>query len=134
MAILGNKRKFYVGSSSSGSWTWLTGEQSNSFDLNAEMIAVSDKSSEWQQFISGIKGATAEVTVFSGEDTQQKQLMNALIAGASVYCFVGELSGSNTTSGYIFEALVSSIGETNDNGAVSSRSISLQVTGEVELV
>lgn len=113
---------------------WLAGEQSNSFNLNAEMIDVSDKSSEWQQFISGIKGATAEVTVFSGSDSQQERLMNALIAGTSVYCFVGELSGSNTTSGYIFEALVSSIGETNDNGAVSSRSISLQVTGEVEPV
>lgn len=134
MATLGNKRKFYVGTSSSGSWTWLTGEQSNSFNLNAEMIDVSDKSSEWQQFISGIKGATAEVTVFSGADTQQEQLMNALIAGTSVYCFVGELSGQTTSSGYIFEALVSSIGETNDNGAVSSRSISLQVTGEVEPV
>lgn len=134
MATLGNKRKFYVGASSSGDWTWLAGEQSNSFNLNAEMIDVSDKSSEWQQFISGIKGATAEVTVFSGSDSQQERLMNALIAGTSVYCFVGELSGSNTTSGYIFEALVSSIGETNDNGAVSSRSISLQVTGEVEPV
>lgn len=134
MATLGNKRKFYLGTSSSGAWTWLSGEQSNSFNLNAEMIDVSDKSSEWQQFISGIKGATAEVTVFSGSDTQQEQLMNALMAGSSVYCFIGELSGSNATSGYIFQALVSSVGETNDNGAVSSRSISLQVTGEVETV
>jgi predicted secreted protein len=134
MATLGNKRKFYVGTSSSGEWKWLAGEQSNSFNLNAEMIDVSDKSSEWQQFISGIKGATAEVTVFSNSDSQQQQFMNALIAGTSVHCFVGELSGNDATSGYIFEALVSSIGETNDNGAVSSRSISLQVTGEVEPV
>lgn len=132
MATLGNKRRFYLGASSGGSWTWLQGEQSNSMNLSAEMINVSDKSSEWSQFISGIKGATAEVTVFA--DDEQANLISALIAGTIVYCFVGELSGTNPTSGYTFQALVSSIGETNDNGAVASRSISLQVTGAVETV
>lgn len=132
MATLGNKRRFYLGTSSEGSWTWLQGEQSNSMNLSAEMINVSDKSSEWSQFISGIKGATAEVTVFA--DDEQASLISALIAGTTVYCFVGELSGTNPTNGYTFQALVSSIGETNDNGAVASRSISLQVTGAVETV
>lgn len=136
MATSGNKRKLYLTTTKSqnGPFTWLTGEQSNSLNLEAEMLESTDKSSEWRQFIAGIKGATAEVSVFADNsaDSPQHQLIESLFKGESVYCFIGTLgSGDNPTEGDIFEALVSSISTPNEIGSIVTRSISLQVTGEV---
>lgn len=132
MPKLGNKRRCYIGTSKNGTWTWLTGEQSNNFNLSANQVETSDKSSGWQSFIYGIKGATADVTVFvDNKDAQQKAVMSALINGTNVFVFIGELAGSTVKEGDVFEALVTSIGDTNDNGSVSSRNISLVATGEV---
>lgn len=125
-AILGNKRKCYIGSSATK--TWLAGEQSNSFDLNGNLVETSDKSSEWQTFISGIKGATASVTVFADDSSaEQSTAIGALIAGTKVFVCIGE----SESSGWSFEAFVSSVSETNDNGAVSQRTINLTASGEV---
>lgn len=133
MAKLGNKRKCYVGTSKTGAWTWLKGEQSNNYNLTAGQIEVSDKDTEWQSFIAGIKGATASVTVFTDNaDAQQKKMVSALMNGSTVYVFIGELNGTSVKEGDIFEALVTSISETNDNGSVSTRDISLVATGPVQ--
>lgn len=134
MAKLGNARKCYIGTSVSGTWTWLAGEQSSSFNRTNSAVETSDKSSTWQSFISGIKGATADVTVYTDDtDNQQKALITALAAGTSVFAFIGEITTSGQTqtltAGDAFEAIVTSISDTNDNGSVASRSISLQVTG-----
>lgn len=134
MAQLGNTRKCYVGTSLTGTWTWLTGEQSSSFNRTQAAVETSDKSSPWQKFIAGIKGATAEVTVHTDDDdTQQKNLISSLAAGTNVFVFIGELTTSGSTAtlsaGDAFEAVITNISDTNDNGAVASRSISLQVTG-----
>jgi predicted secreted protein len=136
MATSGNKRKLYLTTTKSqtGPFTWLTGEQSNSLNLEAEMLESTDKSSEWRQFIAGIKGATAEVSVFADNsaDSPQHQLIESLFKGESVYCFIGTLGdGDKPTEGDIFEALVSSISTPNEIGSIVTRSISLQVTGEV---
>lgn len=137
MAELGNKRRFYLGSSMSGSsWTWLAGEQNNSFNRTAESIEVSDKSTEWQQFISGKKGATASVTVFTDDESSgpQHNMISALHSGDTVFCFVGKLSsgsGSSPSEGDAFEAIITEIADTNDQGAVATRQISLTATGEV---
>lgn len=125
-AILGNKRKCFISSSTNPSW--LVGEQSNSFDLNANLVETSDKSSEWQTFISGIKGATASVTVFADTSSaEQTSAIGALIGGTKVNVVIGETA----SSGWTFEAFVSSVSETNDNGAVAQRTINLTATGEV---
>ena len=136
MAELGNKRKCYIGTSISGTWTWLTGEQSNNFNRTQTAVETSDKSSSWQSFIGGIKGATADVTVHTDDtDTQQQAVIAALAGGTNVFVFIGELStsGSTTTlsAGDAFEAVVTAVNDTNDNGSVASRSISLTVTGTV---
>lgn len=126
-AILGNKRKVFI-SAASGNGTWLAGEQTNSFNLNANLVETSDKSSEWQSFISGIKGATASVTVFADDSSApQTTAISALIAGSKVYVVIGE----SASSGWTFEALVASVSDTNDNGSVASRVINLTATGEV---
>ena len=134
MAQLGNTRKAYVTIGSSGTpTTWLAGEQTNSFNRTAEAIEVSDKSTEWAQFITGKKGATAEITVYTDDSSAgpQYNMIKALHQGSYVRVFIGVLSGSSASEGDVFTAVVTSISDTNDNGAVASRSISLTATGAV---
>lgn len=135
MAILGNERKCYIGAASGNTWTWLTGEQNNSFTVNANQVETSDKSNAWQSFIYGIKGATADVTVFTdNNDSEQIKVIKAIHKGEMVKVFIGKLTGTSTqgpSEGDAFEALVASVSDTNDNGAVSSRSISLVANGAV---
>lgn len=139
MTQLGNKRRVYiVTGSGSLTYTWLAGEQSNNFNRTAEAIETSDKSTVWAQFLSGKKGATAEVTVYTDDDSttgaQQKAALKALHEGTTVKVFIGVLStGSNPapTEGDLFEAIVTAVGDTNDNGSVATRSISLTANGAV---
>lgn len=137
MAKLGNVRKFYLTTGmTGGTFTWLKGEQNNSFNRSAEAIEVSDKSNDWAQFISGKKGATASVTVFTDDKASEPQheIISSLHNGQSIYAFIGELSGDTgsktPTEGDMFEAIITGIGDTNDYGSVASRSIDLTVTGE----
>ena len=134
MAELGNNRRVYLTLGSSGTpTTWLSGEQSNTFNRTAEAIEVSDKSTVWAQFISGKKGATAEVTVFTDDTSAgpQYNAIKALHTGATVRVFIGTLNGSSPTQGDIFTAIVTAISDTNDQGTVATRSISLTASGEV---
>lgn len=136
MAELGNNRRVYIVTGTSTlSYTWLSGEQTNSFNRTAEAIETSDKSTQWAQFLSGKKGATAEVTVYTNDaDVQQKAALTGLHNGSTVKVFIGTLStGTNPapTAGDLFDAVVTAISDTNDNGAVASRSISLTATGAV---
>jgi len=137
MAQLGNTRKAYITLGTSGVPTvWLSGEQSNNFNRTVEAIEVSDKSSEWAKFITGKKGATAEVAVYTDDTSNgpQYNAIKALHQGSNVRVFIGVLpSGSNPTpsQGDLFTAVVTAVGDTNDNGSVATRSISLTATGEV---
>ncbi|MBO8467526.1 MAG: hypothetical protein IAB99_07160 [Bacteroidetes bacterium] len=137
-ARMGHSRKVYLTDSVVSSVTsgveeqdWLTGETTNTVNLNGNLIEVSDKSSDgWQKFISGIKGATVDVTVnVFDTDTNQKKMLENFFSGDKVFVFVGDLT---TKTGYAMEALISSISETNDNGSVSTRSMSLTANGEVK--
>lgn len=130
MAQLGNVNKFYIKVSSS--WTWLTGEQNNSFNRTAEAIEVSDKSTDWAQFISGKKGATAEVTIFAdNSNAAQKNVLSSFNSGAEVDIFIGVLSSNSPSSGDVAKAIITAVNDTNDFGAVSTRNISLTITGAV---
>ena len=89
MAVLGNTRRVYIVTGTTTlTYTWLAGEQTNSFNRTAEGIDTSDKSTVWAQFLSGKKGATAEVTVFTDDTSTEPQhaALSALhlIAGFSV--------------------------------------------------
>lgn len=132
MPQLGNKRKFYMGtvSQSTTTYAWLKGEQSNNFNISGNPIDVSDKSTDWQKFMQGMKGATAEVVVYADDtDTQQKAIIAALYAGETVFCFNGVLTNNAPGEGWAFEAVINTLGDTNDNNAVSTRNLSLTVTG-----
>lgn len=133
MPKLGNVRRFYVGADK----TWLAGEQNNSFNRTANPIEVTDKSVIWQQFIAGVRGATASVTVYADDTTglPQATILASWAAGQKVQCFIGELDTSGTdpviVSGDAFEAVITSISDTNNNNEVASRDIQLTVSGEV---
>ena len=136
MATLGNNRRVYiVTGSGSLTYTWLTGEQTNSFNRTGEALEYSDKSTVWSQFLSGKKGATAEVTVYADDtNAQQKAVLKALHDGSTVKVFIGTLTTGSSpvpSEGDLFEAIVTAIGDTNDNGSVATRSMSLTATGAV---
>lgn len=134
MAELGNVRRAYISIGTSGTpTTWLSGEQTNSLNRTAEAIETSDKSTDWMQFISGKKGATAEVTVYTDDTANgpQYNAIKALHQGSYVRVFIGKLSSSTPTEGDAFTALVTAVSDTNDQGSVATRNISLQASGEV---
>ena len=123
----------YLTTASADKYDWLAGEQSNNLNLEAEMLEATDKSSKWKQYVPGMKGGTAEVTVFANStDAGQVALLKSLFKGDKVFCFVGELGdGKTPTDGETFEAYVSTISTPAENGSLITRSISLQITGEV---
>ena len=140
-AKMGNVRRFYLTSDTSGSIAgaspvWLAGEQTNSFNRTQDTLEYSDKASgNWKKFLAGMKSATADVTVYADDnDTQQKKMLDAFQAGQNVFCFVGEVTGSDSltaSSGDAFEAVITAINDTNNQNEVASRQISLQATGAV---
>ena len=116
----------------STTYTWLACEQSNSINITQEAVEVSDKSTAWAQFIAGKKGATAEITVFAdNSDNAQKAALKGIYNGAAVDIFLGTLSTNSPSSGEAFNAIVTSVSDTHDFGAVSTRNISLTANGAV---
>lgn len=135
-AKLGNVNKFYVKIGTATTYTWLVGEQSNSVNRTQEAVEISDKSTDWAQFIGGKKGATIEATLFAdNSDTGQAEALKSLHNGTYLKFFVGSLVGGtsadagNPADGEVGEAVVTNISDTNDFGSVASRTMSLTVNG-----
>lgn len=135
--VIGNSEKVYISSSAVSALSGvqdgdlLVGETTNSISLNSNLIEISDKSTPWQKFIAGVKGATLSVTVNVNKgDVKQTSLLTSFTGGAAVHCFVG----SKTTGGFAFDAIISSIAVTNDNAAVATWGIEMSATGEVEYI
>lgn len=129
----GNKRRVYLTTGSgSGTNTWIAGEQSNSIDYTNNAIDASDKSTEWDQFISGNKSWTVSATfnLDNSSTQQQKVLLQSLINGASVRIFVGELgSGNGVVEGMAGSGIVSSISETAERNGIVSREVTITGSG-----
>ena len=65
-------------------------------------------------------------------NAQQKAVLQALHNGATVRVFVGVITGtgsSQSLAGELIEAVITAISDTNDNGSVSTRNISLTASG-----
>ncbi len=132
MAELGNTRRVYIVTGTGNTYTALKGEQSNSVNRTAESIDISDKDSgAWGNTMPGKKSFSLDVTVYADNtDEQQKAMLNAFYQDQTVKVFVGKLGDNNTPAeGEIFEASIMSIGDTNDAGAVATRSMSLASKG-----
>ena len=133
MAELGNTRRVYIVTGDGASYTALKGEQTNSVNRSAESIDISDKDTgAWGSTMAGKKSLTVDVTVYADNtDTNQKQLLNAFYLDQTVKVFIGKLGSGNTPSeGEAFDAVITSISDTNDAGAVATRAMSLASKGQ----
>lgn len=133
MAELGNTRRVYIVTGDGASYTALKGEQTNSVNRSAESIDISDKDTgAWGSTMAGKKSLTVDVTVYADNtDTNQKQLLNAFYLDQTVKVFIGKLGSGNTPAeGEAFDAVITSISDTNDAGAVATRAMSLASKGQ----
>jgi predicted secreted protein len=133
MAELGNSRRVYIVTGDGATYTVLKGEQSNSVNRSAESIDISDKDTgAWGSTMAGKKSLTVDVTVYADNtDTEQKALLNAFYKDQTVKVFVGKMGSGNTPAeGEMFDAVITSISDTNDAGAVATRAMSLASKGE----
>ena len=132
MAELGNTRRVYIVAGTGNTYTVLKGEQSNSVNRSAESIDISDKDSgAWGNTMAGKKSFTLDVTVYAdNNDAQQKAMLSAFYKDETIKVFVGKLGEGNTPAeGELFDAVIVSISDTNDSGAVATRSLSLASKG-----
>ncbi len=136
MAELGNTRRVYIVTGDGNTYTVLKGEQTNSVNRSAESIDISDKDSgAWGSTMPGKKSFTLDVTVYADNtDAQQKAILQAFYTNQTVKVFVGKMGKENTPAeGEAFDAVITSINDTNDTGSVASRSMSLVSKGAPEL-
>ena len=132
MVELGNTRRVYIVTGNDETYTVMKGEQSNSVNRSAESIDVSDKDTgAWGSTMPGKKSLSLDVTVYADNtDANQKALLKAFYEGQTVKVFVGKLGAGNTPAeGEAFDAEIMSISDTNDNGSVATRAMSLQSKG-----
>ena len=128
----GNKRRVYLTTGSGNTRTWIVGEQSNSIDYTNNALDASDKSTEWDQFISGNKNwtATATFNLDNAASSQQKTLLQSLISGAAVSIFIGELgSGNAIAEGMAGTAIITAISETAERNGIITREITFTGSG-----
>ena len=133
MAELGNTRRVYIVTGDGNTYTALKGEQTNSVNRSAESIDISDKDTgAWGSTMAGKKSLTVDVTVYADNaDTQQKALLDAFYLDQTVKVFIGKMGSGNTPAeGEMFDAVITSISDSNDAGAVATRAMSLASKGE----
>ena len=130
MAELGNTRRVYIITGDGNNYTALKGEQSNNVNRSAESIDISDKDTgSWGNTMAGKKSLTVDVTVYA-DNTEQKVFLDAFYKDQTVKVFIGKLGDGNTpVEGEAFDAVITSISDTNDAGAVATRSMSLASKG-----
>lgn len=135
-ATLGNTQKAYICSGADDitnvqDAVWLGCETSNTINRAQEAAECSDKSSQWAKFLSAKRSGTFEVTVYAdNDDAGQIMALQGLFVGGVVHFAVGAPSGSDDWAEMEFgDCVVTAVSDTNDFGAVSSRTISLQATG-----
>jgi Phage major tail protein 2. len=137
----GNKYRIYLTTAGSGSGSgsndsWIAGEQSNNVDFNNNAIDASDKSTEWDQFISGNKNWTASAT-FNLDDsasTGQKTLLQSLVSGDKVSIFIGELNNGARSEGHAGDAIITAISQSAERNGIVSRQVTFQGTGAPTMV
>ena len=132
MAELGNTRRVYIITGDGSTYSVLKGEQNNSVNRSAESIDISDKDTgAWGSTMPGKKSFTVDVTVYADNaDALQKAVLNAFYTDQTVKVFIGKMGEGNTPAeGEAFDAVIVSVSDTNDAGAVATRSMSLASKG-----
>jgi hypothetical protein len=127
--------KVYIATTSVSDGTMLSGETTSSVNLSSNPVETSDKSSLWQKYIAGLRGGTADVTIYADNaDAPQSSLLAKFVSGDTLLAFIGQMTGSGSvltpSEGISFTAIISTISDTYDNGSVCSRAVTLQISGE----
>ena len=130
MAENGNVRRVYLVEDEVN--TYVVGQTSGSSSINDELIDASDKTDEWARYVSGKKSWSASlgVTLNNTATAKQREFITSLVEGQKVKVFVGVLNANKQSDGIVGDAWVASIEDSFDNGALSSRSISLTGDGK----
>lgn len=133
-ATLGNRQKAYIRvvttNPAATTYTWIGCETGNNINRTQEAVECSDKSSDWAQFIAAKRGGTFEVTAYADNtDAQQQAVLKGLHNGSKVDIFIGTLDDGAPEEGEFGSCVVTAISDTNDFGAVASRTMSLTVDG-----
>ena len=135
MARLGNYTKFYIRVSTGPDvFAWLGCETANSLNRTAEALECSDKSDDWAKYIAGKRGGTIEATAYTDNtDTQQKTLLNGLHNGTKVWVLIGNYDEDQDflNEGDLVRGVITGISDTNDFGAVASRTFNLTLDGGI---
>ena len=132
MAENGSKRKVYVVTTGTPDVnTAIGGEMSNSVTINNTIIDISDKDSAWAENISGQKSwsVSASFNIVKGTTGEQKKIFDKLVSGEKVKIFIGELDGTTQEDGWVGEALIESMSESNEKDASVTREVSFTGTG-----
>lgn len=134
MAEIGNRRKVYLVDSTTS--TYVVGQTSGSLSLNNELVDSSDKSSEWAEYISGQKSwsITLAVNLDNSATSHQIKFLESLMDGSKVKVFIGVLEKNTQSDGFVGEAMVASVEDSHDKGAIASRNITLTGTGPLTMV
>ena len=122
----------YIITGDGSTYSVLKGEQNNSVNRSAESIDISDKDTgAWGSTMPGKKSFTVDVTVYADNaDALQKAVLNAFYTDQTVKVFIGKMGEGNTPAeGEAFDAVIVSVSDTNDAGAVATRSMSLASKG-----
>lgn len=134
MAENGNIRKVYVVEDSLS--TYVVGQTSASTSLTDDLIEVSDKATEWAEYISGKKSwsGSLSLNLDNSATAHQIKFVEALTKGTKVKIFVGILKENAQSDGIVGDAWVASVEDTSDNHAIVSRSVSFTGNGEPTIV
>ena len=133
-AQLGNNQKAYICSgaddiTSTTDAIWLGCETSNNINRAQDAVECSDKSDTWAKFLSAKRSATFEVTVYADNtDAGQIEALKGIHVNDVVHFAVAVKSSDFDEIEY-GDCIVTGVSDTNDFGAVSTRTISLQATG-----
>lgn len=137
-AKLGNVNKAYICSGADDITNpqdvkWLGCETSNNLNRTQEAIECSDKGDTWAKFLSGKRAGTFEVTVYAdNNDPGQVDAIAGLHAGEKVHFAIGTISGDAFGDSEFCDCVVTGVSDTNDFGAVSTRTISLQSSNLID--
>ena len=133
MAESGKLQRVYLVTGESTN-TALVGELSSQWTINGNIIDVSDKDSSWFEGMMGNKSAEASASLTYKKGTNQETILSALLAGAEVSVFIGEVSSGAQADGVLGSALVASVSESNPDNDKVTWDISLTFTGEVQRI
>ena len=134
-AQLGNVQKAYICSGADditnvSDAIWIGCETSNNLNRTQEAVECSDKSSAWAKFIAAKRSGTYEVTAYAdNSDPGQVEALKGLHVNDKVHFAIAKEGGDDWDDMEYGDCIVTAISDTNDFGAVSSRTVSLQVTG-----